>query len=226
VKESSVLAVASFVLLVTVLVVPFQAVQPRPYELKPGEVRGVGSPIASRMYQDPGDPPGIYRTKEGGVTIVWDLRKPVTYNEFLLANQWILLASIMLAGLAVGSGVLGTRQSIPKRVEPRETMKPVESAPAREIHEENMERLIDYYRLKYPHNPNGLLEFHIYRIERQGKTRQEAEQELAKQLGIPWETPRPVEVVARTKYCPDCKLILPLDAKHCPRCGKDQYYFG
>lgn len=30
----------------------------------------------------------------------------------------------------------------------------------------------------------------------------------------------------RTKHCPDCGLVMPLDAKHCPKCGTKQDYFG
>jgi len=44
--------------------------------------------------------------------------------------------------------------------------------------------LIEHYRLKYPHNPEGVLAFHIDRLEKEGKTGNEAILELKRQSGI------------------------------------------
>jgi len=44
--------------------------------------------------------------------------------------------------------------------------------------------LQDHYLLKYPHNPEGVLESHLARLIKEGKTREEAERELMKELGI------------------------------------------
>jgi len=44
--------------------------------------------------------------------------------------------------------------------------------------------LLDHYRKKYPQNQKGVLESHIDRLIEQGRTREEAERELMKQLGI------------------------------------------
>jgi hypothetical protein len=38
--------------------------------------------------------------------------------------------------------------------------------------------------------------------------------------------PAPVLSTAKIKHCPDCGLVIPLEAKYCPRCGTEQYYFG
>jgi len=77
-------------------------------------------------------------------------------------------------------------------------------AQAKEIHEENQKKLLEHYRLKYPHNPNGVLESHIHRIMREGKTREESEQELARQLGLPWmESPPEPSAEPVTATVPD-----------------------
>jgi len=43
--------------------------------------------------------------------------------------------------------------------------------------------LIMEYQRKYPHNPSGVLEFHISRKVKEGKTREQAIEELAKESG-------------------------------------------
>ena len=95
------------------------------------------------------------------------------------------------------------------------------------VHEENVKRLLEHYHEKYPHNPDGMLEWHIMKIMKDGITREEAEEELAKQHGTEWKTPpTEPEPATKTKHCPECGLIVPLDTKICPKCGKEQYYFG
>ena len=39
-------------------------------------------------------------------------------------------------------------------------------------------------------------------------------------------SPPPEILSVRTKHCPECGLVMPLDAKHCPKCGAKQDYFG
>jgi len=34
------------------------------------------------------------------------------------------------------------------------------------------------------------------------------------------------KLVTKTKHCPECGLVMPLEAKHCPKCGTKQYYYG
>ena len=38
--------------------------------------------------------------------------------------------------------------------------------------------LLDHYRQKYPHNPEGVLNFHIQQLMKEGRTREESEREL------------------------------------------------
>jgi len=41
------------------------------------------------------------------------------------------------------------------------------------------------------------------------------------------EPSKPVPTPAsNTKHCPECGLLMPLEAKHCPKCGIKQYYYG
>jgi len=43
--------------------------------------------------------------------------------------------------------------------------------------------LLGRYQLKYPHNPEGVLKFHLEQLMSKGKTKEGAEHELMKQLG-------------------------------------------
>ena len=42
--------------------------------------------------------------------------------------------------------------------------------------------VLEYYRLKYPHNPEGVLAFHVARLRKEGKTMKEALLELKRQF--------------------------------------------
>ena len=50
--------------------------------------------------------------------------------------------------------------------------------------EELYEKLVDFYEDKFPHNPSGVLQFHIDRIVREGKLKEDAVIDLSKQAGI------------------------------------------
>jgi len=167
------------------------------------------------------EPPPVYRE---GVKDVVRSPKKIGYNLFLLANQWIILAAILFSGLTVAGIALGREPTKPSAAESQSEKTPL-SAEANEILDENQKRLLDHYRVKYADRAQGVLEYHIMRIMKEDKTREQAMQELAKQHDIEW-IPPPPEPEPKTKHCPQCGLVVPLDTKICPKCGKEQYYFG
>lgn len=105
------------------------------------------------------------------------------------------------------------------------------------------ENLLQLYRAKYAHSPEGVLEFHIGKLVREGMTEEQAVAELTRSmLGEPLAEPKATEPMLREsrleskmtagasiqtgvpsmpapKTCPKCQRENKPAAKFCVKCG-------
>lgn len=97
-------------------------------------------------------------------TYIW---KSVTVFPYALFG--IIIGLIGLVTIVVGGAL--------PLIEKKES---VEKADVTE-REKYPQNLVKKYQRKYPHNPSGVLEFHISRKVKEGKTREQAIEELTKE---------------------------------------------
>jgi len=100
-----------------------------------------------------------------------------------IGNNYIAVGfvELLIGVVALGMGVSSTGQTTDMYGKEAEVVVP-QATGAIDYYRNS---LLDAYRRKYPNNPDGLLEWHIYKATQEGRTREQAEEELAKQLGIP-----------------------------------------
>jgi len=160
------------------------------------------------VYQDP-----IHETKKVPDTALLSL--------FRLSGVFMLLVAIA----CIAGGLHGREFKEPASVGAQPASR--EEQEGKKSVQKSSQDIFEMYSKKYPHNPEGVLEFHISRKMKQGKTREQAILELTKEIKEPVAS---INVDSRgfllnVEPCPFCgaNLSLSPDRKtaYCKYCEKE-----